>query len=673
LIRARVTALIAVAAMALAACTPGGEESPEGTPIPTSSPSVAVEPLTAGLTDLASAPGADLKPERLAEGLVPPTNRWFSGLVFGPDALPVFPLPLSFGVTEGGDGFGFGVPEVHSDGKTIFGGFRPTVQVTVPGTTGWEVTAYDTASVTLTALGDSGPLGHVRVTQGSPLVSFTAEDEVSLSTLQSFVEQDGRPTASDGTNEYVALVSDGGAIGEQAVSLPAGGTATWVALPQGGDAEAVLAAANPVTATHASWAIDGDDARTTISYETADGEPTLFATRPHHRDGMADECSLGTYPSAYGEMTLCSGTELSWTAPLREAPLTLGLDVLTDEEAADVVVSLEADVAEEPPYPADTYFGGKALARDAQLWTIATELGRDDLAEALRTRALTELRDWAEPAGCVDEGDARCFFFDETNSGIVGQTPSFGSEEFNDHHFHYGYFLYAAGVFAHDDAELAEELAPVMDLLAADIASPEAGEQFPQWRSYDAYASHAWASGTSPFADGNNQESTSEAINAWVGLRHWAAASGNQGLEQQGAWLQANEIATALAYWTNFDLEDPVYEGYGHSYIPLNFGGKRDFATWFSAEPAAGLAIQVLPVTPASRYLGDDPARVGTNLEEGLDGKGYTQQYGDLLLAYSALAGEEQRKAALEVVDEVPVDDGNSRTFLKAWLHRLGH
>lgn len=213
----------------------------------------------------------------------------------------------------------------------------------------------------------------------------------------------------------------------------------------------------------------------------------------------------------------------------------------------------------------------------------------------------------------------------------------------------------------------------MMDLLAADIASPEAGEQFPQWRSYDAYASHAWASGTSPFADGNNQESTSEAINAWVGLRHWAAASGNEGLEQQGAWLQANEIATALAYWTNFDLEDPVYEGYGHSYIPLNFGGKRDFATWFSAEPAAGLAIQVLPVTPASRYLGDDPARVGTNLEEGLDGKGYTQQYGDLLLAYSALAGEEQRKAALEVVDEVPVDDGNSRTFLKAWLHRLGH
>ena len=37
---------------------------------------------------------------RLADGLLPPTNRWFSGLAFGDRAQPVFPLPLSFGLTD---------------------------------------------------------------------------------------------------------------------------------------------------------------------------------------------------------------------------------------------------------------------------------------------------------------------------------------------------------------------------------------------------------------------------------------------------------------------------------------------------------------------------------------------------------------------------------------------
>ena len=52
-------------------------------------------PLLQGVSQAA---GKDLKPERLGEGLVPPTNKWFSGLVFGDTAQPVFPLPLSFGV-----------------------------------------------------------------------------------------------------------------------------------------------------------------------------------------------------------------------------------------------------------------------------------------------------------------------------------------------------------------------------------------------------------------------------------------------------------------------------------------------------------------------------------------------------------------------------------------------
>ncbi|MDQ1543786.1 MAG: endo,3(4)-beta-glucanase, partial [Actinomycetota bacterium] len=62
-----------------------------------------------------------MPPARLAKGLVPPTNRWFSGLVFGNSPQPVFPLPLSFALT--GTGFAFGVPAVTTSADTITGEF----------------------------------------------------------------------------------------------------------------------------------------------------------------------------------------------------------------------------------------------------------------------------------------------------------------------------------------------------------------------------------------------------------------------------------------------------------------------------------------------------------------------------------------------------------------------
>ena len=72
----------------------------------------------------------------------------------------------------------------------------------------------------------------------------------------------------------------------------------------------------------------------------------------------------------------------------------------------------------------------------------------------------------------------------------------------------------------------------------------------------------------------------------------------------------------APAYWTNFDQSQPVYSGYGHKIVSLNWGGKRDYATWFSPEPAAMLGILVIPMSPSSTYLAGDPARIDANVAE---------------------------------------------------------
>ena len=248
--------------------------------------------------------------------------------------------------------------------------------------------------------------------------------------------------------------------------------------------------------------------------------------------------------------------------------------------------------------------------------------------------------------------------------------------------------MYAAGVVSADDGELAADLAPVLDLLAADVAAGADvpvgdGAPLPGLRVLDVVMGHSWASGPSPFADGNNQESASEAVAAWHGLSLWAAARAAAGLDdggmrEQARWMLSLEAASARAYWTDFDTADPATAGLEASVTSLVWDGKRERATWFSAEPSAALGIVVLPVTEVSVYLGEDPARVRENLAEALgtddfwaDPATWDVMFGDQLLMYAALLGTQDAAAALDVARELPderIDDGSTRSRLLAWL-----
>ncbi|MHA6526030.1 glycosyl hydrolase [Tessaracoccus sp. G1721] len=661
---ARALAAGVAATLLLAACT--GPPSDKGSSGVAAGEGVAWAPegMAETIEGIGTVPGKDLKAVRLADGVIPPTNRWFSGLVFGDAPQPVYPLPLSFALTD--DGLTFGLPEVTTTEKTIMGTNAPVVQVSLGERPTWQVVSYDDLSVTAEASAGGSPLGRVTIVQGSPYVTYTAIRDHELSTQAPFEASGGHAELTVGDDQYVA-VSDSGSIDGANVTLPEGASVTWGAVPEGGDAARIAELAGPVTATGVSYEVDGS-VRTTLSYES-DG-PTVVARMPHQSDDSAT-CDVGTYASSYGTMQACEGNQIAWETATYEARGELDLSALSGEESDELRAALTADLAAAKDYPADTYFGGKALYRDAQLYSIARQLGAEDEATAVRERVRETLVRWADPEGCTVE-TAFCFGYDETNRGIVGLTPSFGSDEFNDHHFHYGYFLYAAGVLGADDPELVEEIRPVMDLLAADIASSPANEYFPGRRTFDVYASHSWASGTSPFADGNNQESSSEAVLAWAGLSLWAKASGQADLEREATWLHALEAQAARAYWTDFDESDPVYDGYDHTVIPLNFGGKRDYATWFSPEPAAMLAILLIPVSPSSDHLAGDPERIARNVAEATSTAGFNQTYGDYLLMYSALAGEEERVAALEEARALDaVDDGNTRTYLLAWLMAL--
>ena len=215
-----------------------------------------------------------------------------------------------------------------------------------------------------------------------------------------------------------------------------------------------------------------------------------------------------------------------------------------------------------------------------------------------------------------------------------------------------------------------DALRPVMDLVAADLATDSDSSFFPSHRVFDAYAGHSWASGYVPFRDGNNQESSSEAVAAWNGLALWADVTENAALADGARWMLANEAATAQAYWLGFDQSEPVYDGYEHSVVALNWGSKRDYSTWFSAEPNAKLGIQLIPMAPASSYLAGDAERITENLDEG-HGRRLCRAVRRLHAHVLGAAGPRAAADALALaLDDpgLPIDDANSRTYLMAFL-----
>ncbi len=666
--------LLITGAALVAGCTATGSTDGDGAPSGSSGGSsagaitapAAPADIAADLAAVTQKNVAKIAPTRLADGLVPPTNRWFSGLVFGDKPQPVFPMPLSAALTD--EGFGLGLPEVTASEKTIMGGANPQIQVPL-GAEKMQVTAYDTLSVTSTYSDAAGnELGSVILVQGSPFVTYTAaaDQTIALEPVFKAGSTDGAYTSTVAGHEYGLVVGNGAAVDDGGkVTLKSGSTMTLYGAPDGADAASLASlAADPVVSTSVDHAIDKDTAKTTLNYVTANGGDTVISPMAGQSvDGGT--AGTGSYSSIYGKMPLYTGKSVTTTAPVTQPSSQLDLSSLSEEDKAALVEQIKTDAAgiDFAASATDTYFGGKMLYRAANLMTLAEQMGVDDVAAGLRKGIEGELKKWFDPKGC-DTSATKCFVYDDKIKSMIGLEASFGSDELNDHHFHYGYILYAAAVVAKNDPALAEQYAPVADLLAADIASPQGTDSFPQYRNFDPYSGHAWASGSSPFADGNNQESSSESVNAWNALALWEQVRGNTDMYNQAVWMMSTEANSAKLYWTNGDFSE--FPAFTHKIAALNWGGKRDYATWFSPEPGAMLGIQLIPMGSYSGYLAGDADRIKANLAEAAAG-GYGAQFGEYMVQYLALADP---AAAREQLANLPkeIDNGTTKSWVMAFV-----
>lgn len=665
--------LLVAGAALVAGCTATGSGSGSSTTVTgtgsgAASTSAPAPDITADLAAITTKQIAKISPTRLADGLVAPTNRWFSGLVFGDKPQPVFPLPLSAALTE--QGFAIGLPTITDSAKTIMGGTNPQIQVPL-GASSMKVTGYDTLTVTSTYYDGSGSeLGSVLLAQGSPFVTYTAASDQTLAIEPIFKAGStaGLYTTNVAGHDYGLVVGGGASVDDAGkVTLTSGSTITLYGVPDGADAASLAtAAADPVVGGTVDYSVDGDHVTTTLNYTTKNGGDTAIVPMAGQTITTGTK-GAGSYQTVYGATDVYIGTALTMSAPLTEPSYQLDVSTLSDEDKTALVEQIKTDAAAIDFTAPDSYFGGKFLYRGANLMTLAEQLGVDDVATDLRTKLTAELSMWFDPTRCATEA-TKCFVYDDQIKSLIGQEASFGSDELNDHHFHYGYLIYAAAVVSANDPALADKIAPVVDLAVADIASAQASSAFPQYRNFDPYAGHAWASGSSPFADGNNQESSSEAVNAWNAVALWAKVRGNTELQNQATWMMSTEANAAKLYWTNTDTSEfPAFTG---SIAAMNWGGKRDYATWFSAEPGAMLGIQLIPMGSYSTYLAGDADRIKTNLEQGAAG-GYGVQFGEYMAQYLALTDPAAARSELANLP-AEIDNATTKSYVMAYVFSRG-
>ncbi len=188
----------------------------------------------------------------------------------------------------------------------------------------------------------------------------------------------------------------------------------------------------------------------------------------------------------------------------------------------------------------------------------------------------------------------------------MGFQPSYGSEAFNDHHFHYGYFTWAAALLGMHDRRFLADYGEMARLVAKEYANWDRDDKrFPFLRTFDVWEGHSWAGGTSS-PGGNNQESSSEAVQSWAGLILLGEALADRHMTAAGVLGYSMETEATLEYW--FNRGGDVFPAqWKHPVTGMVWSGGKVYGTYFTGDPAWIYAIQWLPASPALDYLVRDP------------------------------------------------------------------
>ena len=648
-----------------------------------------------------------------------PTNQWYSALIFNPQPAALFAHPLTVKTTAAG--FEMALPskqvvpterrdvEIHYPHRDALL-FSPLAFEAGPAklarTSDWaiDIAMAQGADQLLATVVHGSPFVYFQLTRGDVRLRLPAPAE------RLGAGADPRVLALNLKGKHYAVFGPTGVRWESISAtewvgkLPAGkGFFSAAALPDATAETLQLFARHAyafVQDTRVSWNYDPGTSLsatqflvTTQVMEGPDNGP-LIGLLPHQWFSNASvEGKLGpAFDSVRGKIKLLAAsqfkTEYRYTGFVPHWP------ALKDGVAASQVTELlKADMRKrrelipgrenKDNWRTSAYWQGKGLVRTTQLMSVAEQQGDLEARDQLLALVKERMEWWFS-----GQGDKSYFQYDKGLGTVSGFPDEFFTvAQINDHHFHYGYWIRAAAEIALRDPAWAakDRWGGMVELLIADIVTTQRGSsEFPFLRNFDPFEGHSWANGLGGVGEygelGNNQESSSEAINAWAGLILWGEATGNRELRDLGIYLYTTEIEAINHYW--FDVHGLVFAPeYKHVEVSMLFGGKYAHNTWWTDEPRQIKGINLLPIGTFATHLGRDPKFVQRNLGTLKDdteswlarGKSYTEVpkdiWQDIFAKYLALADPTAALAQWNRWGDVEL--GETRTHTLHWMLSL--
>ncbi|TID18292.1 glycoside hydrolase family protein [Venturia nashicola] len=329
------------------------------------------------------------------------------------------------------------------------------------------------------------------------------------------------------------------------------------------------------------------------------------------------------------------------------------------------------------------YYAGKALSKYAQVAYTVNDLGTAEPGVA--AAGLREVQ--RQFARFVNQKQILPLAYDTNWGGLVSSggyggdvMRDFGNTLYNDHHFHYGYFVHAAAIIAYlDPAWLDQGTNKAwVNSLIRDYANPVSDDPyFPFSRSFDWFHGHSWAKGVFSSADGKDEESSSEDAMSIYAIKMWGAVIGDKAMEERSN-LQLAILKRSLNnyFYMKADNKNQPKEILPNMVTGILFENKVDHTTYFGSNISFIHGIHMLPLTPASPYM--RPKEFVQQEWDNLFADGYVETvtggWRGTLMANLALI-DPKRSFEFFIGKEFEngfLDSQASRTWYLAWIAGLG-
>ncbi|KAI0483829.1 glycoside hydrolase family 81 protein [Xylaria cf. heliscus] len=350
----------------------------------------------------------------------------------------------------------------------------------------------------------------------------------------------------------------------------------------------------------------------------------LMYALPHHYESFNDATAKAT--STVKLQTTTKGMAKavvadSWTMTEPNMPVSMGFapwDPLKGpkEKLSDAAINTITPVAlkelsqnvDQQSNQDSMYFSGKALAKFAGIcFTAKVLLNNSKLAGS----GLADLK--AAFKRFTSNKQKFPLYYESAWGGIVSSASyktgnngdDFGNTYYNDHHFHYGYFIYAAAIIGYlDPTWLSLENVDYINTMVRDISNPSVFDKyFPVSRNFDWYHGHSWAHGLYDTLDGKDQESSSEDAMAAYAIKMWGRTIKDANMEARGN-LMLSVIARSLNQYYLYTEKNKVQPAnyIGNRVAGILFENKCDHTTYFGSNIEYVQGIHMLPLLPSTKF-----------------------------------------------------------------------